>query len=94
MASPIQCQRLLISGRVQGVGFRFSVRNEARRLGLTGLGRNLLDGRVEFIAEGAPAALADLENWCRRGPPLANVTEVTIEILSNPHGFRDFDIAS
>ena len=94
LASPLQRHRLLVSGKVQGVGYRISARNEARRLGLTGLARNLGDGRVEVIAEGAPAALADLERWCRRGPPFAKVTEVIVERLAESPGFRGFDIQS
>jgi acylphosphatase len=92
MGPPLQCHRLLISGRVQGVGYRFSARDEALRLGLSGLARNLPDGRVEVIAEGAPAALAELERWCRRGPPLANVTAVTVDRLSDPRRFQAFGI--
>jgi len=86
------CWRLLISGRVQGVGYRLSARHQARRLGVNGLARNLRDGTVEIIAEGALAALTELELWCRRGPPLADVTEVRTERLSERRGFMDFDV--
>ena len=87
-----QCWRLLISGRVQGVGYRLSARHQARRLGLNGLARNLRDGTVEVIAEGAHASLVAMELWCRRGPPLADVTEVKVERLPEPRGFLDFDV--
>ncbi len=64
---------LVVSGRVQGVFFRQSTADTARRLGLRGWVRNLPDGRVEAEAEGERAALETLVEWCRRGPPAARV---------------------
>ena len=68
--------RLLISGRVQGVGYRYWAAGEARRLGLEGWVRNLADGRVEIVAFGVPDRLDQLESACRAGPPSARVTQV------------------
>jgi len=68
--------RFVISGRVQGVFFRASTRNEARRLGLHGHARNLSDGRVEVIAYGSDEALRELEQWLWQGPPAAQVDDV------------------
>ena len=68
--------RLMIRGRVQGVGYRWWAREEARRLGLDGWVHNRADGSVELVAAGAAAAVAELETLCRRGPPSARVTEV------------------
>jgi acylphosphatase len=68
--------RFLVSGKVQGVFFRASARNEALRLGLHGHARNLSDGSVEVIAEGSDAALQELEQWLRKGPPAARVDDV------------------
>ncbi len=65
--------RLLVAGRVQGVFFRASTRQEALRLGLTGYAKNLPDGRVEVLACGDAAAIAELERWLGYGPPLARV---------------------
>ena len=73
------CLRLLISGRVQGVWFRESMRQQALKQGVAGWGRNLPDGRVEAVACGDSAQLARLLEWSRRGPPLAKVTRVESE---------------
>lgn len=62
-----------VSGRVQGVFFRASTREQALRLGLDGSAVNLADGGVEVVAAGVPAALAELEAWLRQGPPRARV---------------------
>ena len=88
-----ECWKLLVLGRVQGVGYRASVRHEARRLGLRGRAQNLADGSVEVIAEGDPSALAALERWCRRGPAFAQVADLSIERLAELRGFQSFDIA-
>ena len=69
-----------ISGRVQGVCFRFSTRERAACLGITGWVRNLRDGRVEVLAGGDEEALLRFENWLRQGPPGAVVTEVRSDI--------------
>ncbi len=66
--------RCLVAGRVQGVFFRASAREQALRLGLTGYARNLPDGRVEVLACGPVEAVARLRDWLRNGPPLAEVT--------------------
>lgn len=71
-----QARHFVISGRVQGVSYRASALEQARRLGLAGWVRNRSDGRVEALAEGSPEALEAFERWLRQGPPMANVTEV------------------
>jgi len=68
--------QLLVSGRVQGVCYRQSTAEVAARLGLQGWVRNLPDGRVELLAEGARGALEALLTACRRGPPAARVDAV------------------
>ncbi len=68
--------RFLISGKVQGVFFRASTREQAQRLGLTGSARNLSDGRVEVIAAGEGAAIEALAQWLQHGPPSARVDRV------------------
>lgn len=71
--------RCLVSGRVQGVFFRSSTREEARRLGLSGYARNLADGRVEVLACGPRAGVAELRDWLSQGPPLARVAALACE---------------
>jgi acylphosphatase len=66
--------RFLVSGMVQGVGFRWFVARHARSLGIGGYARNLADGRVEVVASGGKAAaLARLEELLRAGPSYARV---------------------
>jgi acylphosphatase len=68
--------RLHVTGRVQGVWFRGSTEQEARRLGVHGWVRNRPDGSVEVLAEGEPAAVRALAAWCQHGPPAARVARV------------------
>jgi len=83
-------RRVLIKGRVQGVGFRWSCRRMAEAQGLAGWCRNLPDGRVEACFEGDPAAVEAALEWCREGPSSAIVTsvEATPETPQGERGFR------
>ena len=67
---------LRITGRVQGVGFRYAALAEARRLGIRGWVRNTPDGAVELLAEGDEPRLRQLTAWCHAGPPGARVDAV------------------
>ena len=68
--------RFLVSGKVQGVFFRASTREQALRLGLSGSARNLADGRVEVVVAGDDAAIEALGHWLGKGPPAARVENV------------------
>jgi acylphosphatase len=83
-----QGRRFYISGRVQGVGYRFFARAAAERHGVAGYTRNLRDGRVEVYAVGTEAQLQGLLAELRRGPRLAfveNVSEAEAELLAQFH---------
>ena len=70
--------RLVITGRVQGVGYRAWTMHTAARLGLRGWVRNRVDGSVEALATGDEAATAAIIEACRQGPRAARVSEVTV----------------
>jgi acylphosphatase len=74
--------RAIVSGRVQGVSYRASTVDEARRLGLVGWVKNRVDGAVELEAEGAPDNVDALLAWCKAGPPSARVDRVATEELA------------
>ena len=83
---------LIVQGRVQGVGFRYSTRLEAIQLGLTGYVRNLSDGTVEIVAEGVSPAMNQLLEWVKQGPPAALVKQVDIAYRPANGEFSDFTI--
>lgn len=85
---------ILVEGRVQGVYFRWSTRDEARDLNLTGWVRNLYDGTVEVMAEGEKDRLDLLIEWCRHGPPGARVTDVSVEWQEYTGQYDSFFIRS
>ena len=82
--------RLMITGRVQGVGYRDWTITTAQRLGLTGWVRNRIDGAVEVLIVGDDNAVGEMIDACRRGPPMASVDNVDIEPVDLdvlPQGF-------
>jgi acylphosphatase len=83
-------KHLLISGRVQGVGFRYSMAEEAGRLGATGWVRNRRDGTVEAVLDGPADAVDALLAWSRRGPPSARVTDVRVS--ESTETFEGFEL--
>ncbi len=77
-ASPVRRQ-VVVRGRVQGVGFRWSCAHEAEQLGVSGWVRNRVDGSVEVVAEGPADAVDRLVDWCRTGPTGAIVRGLEID---------------
>ena len=83
-------RRVSVSGRVQGVWFRESCRDQAQAAGVAGWVRNVDDGRVEVVLEGPPGPVDDVLAWCRRGPRRARVDRVEVidETPVGEQGFR------
>lgn len=86
----MNAKRLVISGRVQGIGYREWMVDKARALGVSGWVRNRLDGSVEALVAGDMAAVEELSRLCRRGPRMAEVTRIDEEMADPPEypGFR------
>ncbi|KTD31279.1 MULTISPECIES: acylphosphatase [Legionella] len=86
------CMRCYLSGKVQGVWFRASAKEQAQHLGISGWARNLADGRVEVFACGEENQLQHFYDWLKQGPPHAQVTEYTREDLpwKDYQGFDTF----
>jgi len=82
----------IVSGHVQGVGFRYFVRTTAMNLGLSGWVRNLPDGRVEVEAEGDEDSLQELEERLWKGCHFSRVEDVACTRTENAKGFEDFAI--
>lgn len=91
MASNVRA-RLLISGRVQGVAFRWETLQAAERCRVNGWVRNLPDGRVEAVVEGPRRQVTDLIDWCRKGPPVARVDSLDIQWEDFSGAFGEFKI--
>jgi acylphosphatase len=73
----LQTVCIRISGRVQGVFYRQSTKEKAKELGITGIVRNLKNGDVEILATGAQERLDELADWCKQGPPQAEVESIS-----------------
>ncbi|MFP4266880.1 MAG: acylphosphatase [Spirochaetaceae bacterium] len=81
---------LSIEGRVQGVGFRYSAIEAAKRYGVTGWVRNEPDGSVSAYCEGSADSADRFVNWCRTGPPMAYVTNVHVQEVPFRGRYSDF----
>ena len=83
---------LYISGRVQGVNFRYYTRQQARSLGVKGWVRNLIDGRVEAVFEGDGVSVESMVDWCHHGPRGAWVDRVEVQWEDPTGEFSGFEI--
>jgi acylphosphatase len=90
----METRQIRVIGRVQGVGYRYALRDEALRLGIAGWVRNRADGSVEALLQGDAAALARLITWARRGPRLAKVDNVREEppLAEHERHYHGFEI--
>lgn len=81
--------KALVSGKVQGVGFRMSTRSQAEQLGVVGTVRNLSNGDVEIVAVGETEAVSTLLDWAKSGPPSAVVENLQTEVMD--YKDKEFD---
>lgn len=93
MDAAVARRRVLVDGRVQGVGFRQSCAQAARRRNLAGWVRNRRDGRVEAVFEGALGDVTALVDWCRHGPPAARVDRLDVQ-HEQPEALSGFRVAA
>ncbi len=84
--------RFRVHGRVQGVGFRYSAQDRARKLALRGYVRNCADGSVELFAEGERAQLEKLAAWLEQGPPMSRVRRVDRDDLTPTGRYQKFSV--
>jgi acylphosphatase len=88
----MNAKRLIIAGRVQGVGYRTWMAQKALALGISGWVRNRADGSVEALIAGDIAAVEELSRLCRRGPRMAEVSSISEELADPPEdpGFEQW----
>jgi len=85
------CRHVLVSGRVQGVAFRWYAQERARALGVAGWVKNLPDGRVEVWVEGEETAVRAMLAWLAKGPPAARVSGLEV-VEREREGHTEFDV--
>jgi acylphosphatase len=84
-------KHLVVRGVVQGVGYRYSMNDEARRLGVKGWVRNRRDGSVEAVVQGSAQAVEAIIAWAGRGPMSAVVEKVDVTDVAQPEVFQGFE---
>ena len=82
---------LIVSGRVQGVGYRYSAINQANKLGIRGYVKNMPGGTVKLEIEGTDTAVELMLKWCRKGPGTAHVENISI-YEGSPKGYKTFQV--
>lgn len=91
-AGTCKAVRVRVEGRVQGVYYRASTRQLARRLGLSGWVANRWDGSVEALFQGPPGAVDSAVAWCREGPRGARVDRIHLEEVEPDERWTDFSV--
>ena len=87
----MKCVHLIVSGRVQGVNFRYYTKKKTLELGLKGYAKNLENGNVEIVAEGDEEKIKELIDFIKKGPGIASVTGIQVE-HKQPENFKTFEI--
>lgn len=83
---------ILVSGRVQGVAFRYYARNIASQLGVSGWIKNLPDGKVELLVEGSKNSVEEMVEWCKRGSRMAEVEDIEVDWLPYSGKYNEFQL--
>jgi acylphosphatase len=91
-ADAMIARRIVVSGRVQGVGYRYAMTEAARAIGVAGWVRNRRDGTVEALVQGEDEQVERMLTWCRRGPPGARVTGLATRELNVDPVLLTFDL--
>lgn len=84
--------KITVSGRVQGVAFRYYTRRAALKIGVKGTVRNLVDGSVEIVASGPSELIGELIAWAHQGSPASRVTDVDVREMGIISDFQSFKI--
>ncbi len=84
--------KILLSGRVQGVGFRYYVENRAHKYNITGYVENTPHSKVEIVCQGKEKDLKDFISEVKKGPAFAMVSNVDIQPIDNPKNYHNFNI--
>ncbi len=87
-----KCEKFIVSGTVQGVGFRYHTCHQGLKLGLTGYAKNLANGDVEVIACGATHHVDELYEWLKIGPRTASVVKIVRTSCSLSKSYQGFEI--
>ncbi len=83
---------ILVSGKVQGVAFRYNARNIASQLGVGGWIKNLPNGKVELMAEGSKNLVEEMVKWCKKGPRMAVVEDMEVNWLPYSGKYNQFQL--
>jgi acylphosphatase len=89
---PVKSVYIIVGGRVQGVGFRYSTLNKAEELGITGWVRNISDGKVEIQASGEQQNLNTFIDWMKTGPTRAIIRTFSVSDITPTRTFTQFEI--
>ncbi len=92
MNAPSVARHGFVSGRVQGVAFRYYARDQALAFGVEGWIRNLVDRRVEFFVQGSFGHVSAFIDWLHQGPPMSRVSDVEVEDVAVEKGLSGFEI--
>lgn len=88
----MKCFHIVVSGRVQGVFFRYNTRIKAESLGIKGFVRNRFDRTVEIVAVGDENPLSEFVKFCKKGPEHAHVDKIDIEEIEPDENYENFEI--